>query len=110
MNPITRHAFMDSMTYASPRPFFRADTAATQLVVATEPAFDFASAEYRVLHQRSRASAFQGAHWLAGLHHDIAPAVDAEPFTVGVRDAADGRLMLVLPLARHRMRGVTFLG
>ena len=90
MNLITHHACMDSMTYAPTRSSVRADTATTQLVVGTEPAFDFASAEYRVLHQRSRASAFQGAHWLAGLHHDIAPAVDAEPFTVGVRDAADG--------------------
>ena len=110
MNFITHHACMDSMTYAPTRSSVRADTATTQLVVGTEPAFDFASAEYRVLHQRSRASAFQGAHWLAGLNHDVAPAVDAKPFTVRVRDAADGRLMLVLPLARHRMRGVTFLG
>src|SRR5438045_730840 len=100
MNLITRHACMDSMTYAPTRQFAGANTAATNLVVAAEPTFDFASAEYRALHQRSRAGAFQGAHWLATLQHDVAPAVNAEPATVAVRDAADGRLILVLPLAR----------
>jgi CelD/BcsL family acetyltransferase involved in cellulose biosynthesis len=109
MNPITRHAFMDSMTYAPTWQFAGANTAATNLVVAAEPTFDFASAEYRALHQRSRAGAFQGAHWLAALQHDVAPAVNAEPATVAVRNAADGRLILVLPLARHSAGGVTFL-
>src|SRR4029077_681499 len=109
MNLITRHACMDSMTYAPTRQFVRANTTATNFVVAAEPAFDFASAEYRALHQRSRARAFQAARWLAALHHDVAPAVDAEPATVAVRDATDGRLVLVLPLARHRVRGVKFL-
>ncbi|TMJ02044.1 MAG: GNAT family N-acetyltransferase [Alphaproteobacteria bacterium] len=109
MNLITRHACMDSMTYAPPRPCARADAAAAQLVVAAQPAFDFASAEYRALHRRSRATAFQGAHWLAALHHDVAPSVGADPVTVAVRDATDGRLVLVLPLARNRARGVTFL-
>src|SRR4029077_5116639 len=109
MNLITRHACMDSMTYAPTRQFVRANTTATNFVVAAEAAFDFASAEYRALHQRSRASAFQAARWLAALHHDVAPAVDAEPATVAVRDATDGRLVLVLPLARHRVRGVKFL-
>src|SRR6185369_7355864 len=109
MNLITRHACMDSMSYAPTRHFVRANMATTKLTVAAEPAFDFASAEYRALHQRSRAGAFQGAHWLAALQHDVAPALNAEPATVAVRDAADGRLMLVLPLARHSTGGVTFL-
>src|SRR4051794_12608757 len=108
MNLITRHAWMDSLTYAPTRESVRANTAATELVVAAEPAFDFASAEYRALHRRSRATAFQGAHWLDALHHDVAPAVDAEPMTIAVRET-DGRLVLVLPLARHRVRGVTVL-
>src|SRR5947209_5167501 len=109
MNLITRHACMDSLTYAPTRHFVRADTAATEFIVAAEPAFNFASTEYCALHRCSRATAFQGAHWLAALHHDVAPAVGAEPVTIAVRDATDNRLMLVLPLARHRIRGVTFL-
>jgi CelD/BcsL family acetyltransferase involved in cellulose biosynthesis len=109
MNLITRHACMDSLTYAPTRHFVRPNTAATEFIVAAEPAFDFASTEYRALHWRSRATAFQGAHWLDALHHDVAPAVGAEPTTIAVRDATDGRLVLVLPLARHRVRGVTFL-
>jgi CelD/BcsL family acetyltransferase involved in cellulose biosynthesis len=106
---LTRHAWMGSITFAPTTQFVRANTAATKLVVATEPAFDFASEEYRVLQQRSRATAFQGARWLSALQHDVAPAAGAEPTTVVVRDAADDRLMLVLPLARHCAQGVTFL-
>src|SRR5436305_10458064 len=109
MNLITRHACMDSLTYAPTRHFVRPNTAATEFIVAAEPAFDFASAEYRALHRRSRATAFQGAHWLDALHHDVAPAVGAEPMTIEVRDETDGQLVLVLPLARHRARGVAFL-
>jgi CelD/BcsL family acetyltransferase involved in cellulose biosynthesis len=89
MNLITRQACVDTMTYAPTRPFVRADTASTKLVVAAEPAFDFAGAEYRALHRRSRATAFQGAHWLAALHHDVAPAVGAEPVD-GRRARCDG--------------------
>ena len=83
MNLITRHACMDSMTYAPTRQFVRAD-AATQLVVGAEAMFDFTSTEYSELHRRSRATAFQGAHWLAALQHDVAPSVGAEPVTVAL--------------------------
>lgn len=106
---LTRHACMGSMTFAPTTQFVRASAAATKLVVATEPAFDFAGAEYCALQRRSRATAFQDARWLSALHHDVAPAAGAEPVTLVLRDAADGRLMLVLPLARHRARGVTLL-
>src|SRR3954466_6239951 len=109
MNLITRHAWMDSLTYAPIRDSVRASAPATELVVAAEPAFDFAGAEYRALHRRSRATAFQGAHWLDALHHDVARAGGADPVTIAVRDGTDGRLVLVLPLARHRVQGVTFL-
>lgn len=105
---ITHHACMGSVTLAPRMQFARANTA-TKLVVAAEPAFDFASAEYRSLQQRSRATAFQAGHWLSALHHDVAPASGAEPVTVTVRDETDGRVVLVLPLARHRAQGVTFL-
>src|SRR5438477_8104721 len=109
MNLITRHAWMDSLTYAPTPEFVRAGTAATELVVAADPAFDFASAEYRALHRHSRATAFQAPDWLAALQHDVAPSIGAEPVTIAVRDRTDGRLVMVLPLARHRVRSVTFL-
>src|ERR1041385_8317053 len=60
---LTRHACMSSITLAPTMQLVRADTA-TKLVVAAEPAFDFASAEYLSLHRRSRATAFQGARRL----------------------------------------------
>jgi len=105
----TRHACTGSVTLAPTRQFVRANAAVTKLVVAAEPAFDFAGSEYRALQQRSRATAFQGARWLSALQRHVAPAAGAEPVTVTGRDAADGRLMLVLPLARHRARGLIFL-
>jgi hypothetical protein len=95
------------MTFA-PRAQFRA-IETNALVVAAEPAFDFASAEYQALQQRSHTTAFQGARWLAALHRDVAPALGAEPVTITLWDAAEGRLMLVLALARNRQNGVTFL-
>src|SRR5689334_105381 len=80
----------------------------TALLVAVEN-LDFAGKEYRALHRRSDASAFQGPCWLAALLHDVAPAHRAEPVTVTVRGAIDRRLMLALPLMRRRERGVTWL-
>jgi CelD/BcsL family acetyltransferase involved in cellulose biosynthesis len=76
--------------------------------VAVEPAFDFAGAQYRSLHQRSNATVFQSPRWLDALHRDLAPAFGAEPVTVTVRDQS-GWLLLVLPLVRRRQRGVTTL-
>ena len=105
---IAHHACMGSIKVAPRAEFTRAGTA-TNLIVAAEPAFDFASKDYRSLHRRSRASAFQGGRWLSALHRDVAPAFGAEPVTLAVRDETDGRLMLVLPMARHRAQGVTFL-
>ncbi|MEA2873482.1 MAG: hypothetical protein QOH67_3458 [Hyphomicrobiales bacterium] len=106
---MTPRASMGSVTFAPRTQNIRASSAVTKLAVAAESAFDFAGAEYRSLQQRSRATAFQAGHWLSALHHDVAPAAGAEPVTVTVRDAANGRLMLVLPLARHRAHGVVFL-
>ena len=105
----TRQARMGSITFAPTRQFARANAAATKLVAAMEPAFDFVGTEYLALWQRSRATAFQGARWLSALQHDVAPAAGAEPVTVTVRDANDGRLVLVLPLARRRALGVMLL-
>ena len=105
----TRHVYMGSITLAPRRQSVRANAAGAKVVVAAEPAFDFAGSEYRALQQRSRATAFQGSRWLSALQNDVAPSADVEPVTVTARAATDGRLMLVLPLARHRVRGLTFL-
>jgi len=105
----TRHVCMGSISFAPRTLDVRVKAAANALAVAAEPAFDFAGTEYQALHQRSRATAFQGARWLAALHHGVAPTAGAEPMTVTVRDAGNGRLVLVLPLARYRSYGVTFL-
>lgn len=74
------------------------------LTARVEPEFDFASAEYRQLHPRARATAFQAPSWLSGIERSIAPKKDAEPFTVTVRDRNE-RLLLVLPLVRTQRRG-----
>ena len=90
----------------APRTLLRADD--TLLDVAVE-AFDFVSEEYRALHERSCATAFQAPRWLAALHRDVGTAFGAKPVTVTVRDPSDRRLMLVLPFALLRRRGVTTL-
>jgi CelD/BcsL family acetyltransferase involved in cellulose biosynthesis len=73
------------------------------LRVAVDRDFDFLSAEYRSLHRRSHATAFQGPDWLAGLHRRVVPAFRAVPFTVTVRANNDRRLLLVLPLVCRRL-------
>lgn len=83
--------------------------AAEGLRVALEPGFDFCSPEYRSLHRRSRATAFQGPDWLAGLCRQVAPAFAADPLAVAVRSNDDGRLVLVLPLVRTRRGGLVFV-
>ena len=82
---------------------------ALALTLAVEPGFDFAGAEYRALQQSSASSAFQAPGWLDALHRDVGVAFGAEPVTVTIRHESDGHLMLVLPLARTRRAGVTYL-
>jgi CelD/BcsL family acetyltransferase involved in cellulose biosynthesis len=89
------------------RPVRSAETAL--LDVAIEPHFDFGSEEYQSIQQRSQTTAFQGSRWLEVLYRDVAPAMAAEPLTVTVREKADGRLVLVLPLALYRRYGVHFV-
>lgn len=90
----------------SPRTPLRADDVLFDVAVE---AFDFLGDEYGALHQRSRATAFQAPRWIAALHRDVGTAFGAQPVTVTVRDPADGRLMLVLPLTLLRRHGVTTL-
>lgn len=81
----------------------RLRAAADMFDVAVEPAFEFDSAEYQSLHERSATTAFQGSGWLGTLHREVAPAFAAEPVTVTVRERGTGRLILVLPLVRRRV-------
>ena len=82
---------------------------APALAIAVESGFDFSGADYRALQQRSASSAFQAPGWLDALHRDVGVAFGAEPVTVTIRNESDRRLMLVLPLARARRGGVTYL-
>lgn len=79
------------------------------LNVTIEPDFDFGSREYQSLWERSRATAFQGARWLALLHNRVAPALSAQRVTVTVRDKISGELVLVLPLVRASRNGLRVL-
>jgi CelD/BcsL family acetyltransferase involved in cellulose biosynthesis len=79
------------------------------LNVAIEPDFDFGSREYRSLWERSHATAFQGARWLALLHSQVTPALSAERVTVTVRDKISGELVLILPLVRIGRNGLRVL-
>ena len=76
--------------------------------VALESSFDFAAPEYRELHANSGASVFQSPSWIDALHHEVAPAFGADQVTVTVRDPG-GRLLMVLPLVRRRVRGMRIL-
>ena len=63
--------------------------------------FDFGSAEFRELYDRSSRTLFQHPAWLAHLYGTLAPAVAARPLVVTVR-APEGRLLALLPLVRRR--------
>lgn len=74
--------------------------------IRIENAFDFRSAEYRLLFESSHATAFQHHLWLSALYERLAPALNAEPLVVVARRAEDGRLAMVLPLMRRRHAGI----
>ena len=69
--------------------------------VRREDDFDFRSAEYADLYSRAAATPFQHGLWLSTLYEVLAPRRGAEKLVITARDA-DGRLVLVLPLARRR--------
>jgi len=68
--------------------------------------FDFLSEEYASLFFESGATAFQHPIWLDAIYHKLVPQLKGEPLIVTVRDAANGRLVMVLPLVRRRYRGL----
>lgn len=73
------------------------------IAIQREDRFDFRSAEYERLYERSDATPFQHPQWLHRLYGSLAPEVGAEPVIVTGRDA-DGELRLLLPLVRRRVR------
>lgn len=79
------------------------------LIVAVEAGFDFHSAEYRSLFDRSCATAFQDPSWLAGIYRHLVPSRRAEPLVVTLRRPGDGSLAAVLPMVRRRSHGVTVI-
>jgi CelD/BcsL family acetyltransferase involved in cellulose biosynthesis len=74
--------------------------------VAVASGFDFLSEEYARLFAESRATAFQHPIWLDGIYRKLVSQLKAAPLIVTVRDATDGRLVMVLPLVRRRYRGL----
>src|SRR5580698_9914290 len=68
--------------------------------------FDFLSEEYATLFAESSATAFQHPIWLDAIYHKLVPRLNVEPLIVTVREAANGRLLMVLPLVRRRYRGL----
>lgn len=74
--------------------------------VAVTPRFDFLSEDYATLFAESSASAFQHPMWLDAIYRQLVPQLKIDPLIVTVRDAADGRLVMVLPLLRRRYRGL----
>ena len=80
------------------------------LTVTREDDFDFLSPEYAALHAAAGATPFQHGAWLHRVYTTLAPARSARPVVVTVRRAADGALVLVLPLVRtgRLLRTLTF--
>jgi len=78
----------------------------SDLVVAREDDFDFRSAEYAALYQRSDATLFQHPTWLDLVYRHRVPATGSARVVVTVREQAGGRLLLLLPLVRRRWRGI----
>lgn len=71
--------------------------------------FDFAGPEYLELHAASSATAFQHPVWLQQFYRHLAPSRCAEKIVITLRDAGNGRLIGVVPLARRRMSGIQLL-
>lgn len=76
--------------------------------VEAHRAFDFLHADYRDLWARSGATAFQSPLWLDRIFARLVPRDGGTPLILTAR-AADGRLVLVLPLVARRRGGLTVL-
>lgn len=88
------------------KPLNRGET--IPLRVAIEPTFDFTSAEYSRLFDRSGATAFQHPVWLQAFFRDWAPKRGAQPIIVTGRCPSAG-LCFVLPLILRQISKVSLL-
>lgn len=82
-------------------------TTAPEVAVAAASQFDFRSAEYESLFERSSATAFQAPLWLDAVYRHLVPSRRAEPVIATLRRPDDGSLVAVLPLVRRRFSGLT---
>jgi CelD/BcsL family acetyltransferase involved in cellulose biosynthesis len=73
--------------------------------VARDDGFDFCSAEYADLFERSEATPFQHPVWLHHLYDVLAPRVGADRRVVTIR-RPDGTLAGVLPMVLRRRFGI----
>lgn len=75
----------------------------------TEADFDFLSAEYRDLYDRSRATPFQQPTWLAALSEQVKDMAKRDMAVLTIRECASGQLILLLPLVRRKIGPFTIL-
>lgn len=93
---------LDSRPRPETTPAPAGDRAPVTYVVRREDDFPFDSVEYADLHRRAGSPPFQHGAWLSELYDVLAPRRRARKVVVTVRDAHDGRLVLVLPLVGLR--------
>ncbi len=82
--------------------------AAAHMVARVENHFDFLSAEYRELFERSGATGFQRPLWLHCIYTVLVRRLGAKPHIVTVRSCT-GELRMVIPLVLQRAFEVTVL-
>lgn len=85
------------------------DLERTSVVAGIEHGFDFLSAEYEKLFQRSGATAFQRPLWLHSIYAVLAPKLGAEHHVIAVRQLSTGKLVMVIPLVVQKSFGVSVL-
>src|SRR5690606_4328532 len=93
---------LDSRPRPETTPAPAGDRAPVTYVVRREDDFPFDSVEYADLHRRAGSPPFQHGAWRSELYDVLAPRRRARKVVVTVRDAHDGRLVLVLPLVGLR--------
>jgi CelD/BcsL family acetyltransferase involved in cellulose biosynthesis len=82
---------------------------APDVAVALEPAFDFASPEYRAFFDLSRGTVFQAPLWLDSIHRTLGPALGARQHTITLRNRYDRSLVAVIPLMVRRSTGIAII-
>lgn len=77
--------------------------------VALEGTFDFLSEEYELLFARSDATVFQAPIWMDKIHRMLVPHLDAQQYTITVRNNTDNALLAVLPFVKQKAMGITIV-